>query len=233
VALGRTALEAYQLAFATDPMSAFGGVIALNRPVDRELAQAISEQFVEVIFAPGYDDDALAILSQKPNVRILQNDERRIPATGEPDLKQVMGGLLVQDRDGGGEERSSMEVVTARAPTDQEWSDMLFGWRVAKHVRSNAIVLAKGLTTVGIGAGQMSRVDSVRLAIEKAQGDLAGAALASDAYFPFADGPALAIEAGVTAVIQPGGSVRDEEVIAAADEAGIAMVLTRRRHFRH
>jgi phosphoribosylaminoimidazolecarboxamide formyltransferase/IMP cyclohydrolase len=233
VALGRTALEAYQRAFACDPVSAFGGVIALNRPVDGELAEALSEQFVEVLFASGYDDDALEVLQRKPNIRILQNDERRVPATGEPEFKQVSGGLLVQDPDSGIEERGTMEVATKRAPTDQEWSDMLFGWRVAKHVKSNAIVLTKELATVGIGAGQMSRVDSVRLAVEKAQAELGGATLASDAFFPFADGPQLAIEAGVTAVIQPGGSVRDDEVVAAADEAGIAMVFTRRRHFRH
>jgi phosphoribosylaminoimidazolecarboxamide formyltransferase/IMP cyclohydrolase len=233
VALGRTSLEAYQRAFSCDPMSAFGGVIALNRPVDAELAEALSQQFVEVLFAPGYDDDALEILQRKPNIRILQNDERRLPLTGEPELKQVAGGLLVQDRDSGNEERGSMEVVTQRPPTDQEWSDLLFGWRVSKHVKSNAIVLTRDLATVGIGAGQMSRVDSVRLSVEKAQGDLGGASLASDAFFPFADGPQLAIEAGVTAVIQPGGSVRDDEVIAAADAAGIAMVFTRRRHFRH
>jgi phosphoribosylaminoimidazolecarboxamide formyltransferase/IMP cyclohydrolase len=233
VALGRAALEAYTLAFACDPLSAFGGVIALNRPVDKDLAEALSQQFIEVLFAPGYDDEALEILTRKENIRILQNDERRLPSAVEPELKQVSGGLLVQDRDGGTEERASMEVVSKRPPTDQEWSDMLFGWRVSKHVKSNAIVLAKNLATVGIGAGQMSRVDSVRLAVEKAQGDLAGSALASDAFFPFADGPQLAIEAGVSAVIQPGGSVRDDEVIAAADDAGIAMVLTRRRHFRH
>jgi phosphoribosylaminoimidazolecarboxamide formyltransferase/IMP cyclohydrolase len=232
-ALGRTALEAYQRAFACDPISAFGGVIAVNRPVDRELAEALHKQFVEVIFAPGFDDDALEVLQQKENIRILQNDERRLPGPGDPELKQVAGGLLVQDQDAGNEERAEMEVATKRAPTEQEWGDLLFAWRVSKHVKSNAIVLAKDLATVGIGAGQMSRVDSVRLAVEKSQADLQGAALASDAFFPFADGPQLAIEAGVTAVIQPGGSVRDDEVIAAADEAGIAMVLTRRRHFRH
>src|SRR4051794_24976983 len=232
-ALGRTPLEAYQRAFATDPMSAFGGVIALNRPVDRALAEALSEQFVEVLFAPGYDDDALELLTQKPNVRILQNDERRLPGVAEPELKQVTGGLLVQDRDSGGQERASMEVVTKRSPTEQEWSDMLFAWRVSKHVRSNAIVLAKDLATAGIGAGQMSRVDSVRLAIEKAQGDLAGAVLASDAFFPFDDGPRMAIEAGITAIIQPGGSVRDDLTVAAADEHDVAMVVTGRRHFRH
>src|SRR4051812_43791745 len=232
-AIGRNPLEAYQRAFASDPVSAFGGVIAFNRPIDAELAEGISQQFAEVIFAPGYDDEALEILSRKENVRILQNDERRLPLTGEPELKQVTGGMLVQDRDSGVEERAQMEVVTKRTPAEQEWSDMLFAWRVSKRVRSNAIVLAKDLSTAGIGAGQMSRVDSVRLAVEKAQTDLAGAALASDAFFPFADGPQLAIEAGVTAVIQPGGSMRDAEVIEAADAADITMVFTRRRHFRH
>src|SRR4051794_14630586 len=234
VALGRTALEAYQQAFACDPVSAFGGVIALNRPVDAELAAALSEQFVEVLFAFGYDDAGLEKLSEKENIRILQNDERRGPLPGEPQLRQVAGGLLVQDADAENEERGTMEVVTKRSPTEQEWSDMLFGWRVCKHVRSNSIVLTKDLATVGIGAGQMSRVDSVRLAVEKSQLDsLEGASLASDAFFPFADGPQLAIDAGVKAIIQPGGSKRDEEVIAAADQAGIAMVFARRRHFRH
>jgi phosphoribosylaminoimidazolecarboxamide formyltransferase/IMP cyclohydrolase len=153
---------------------------------------------------------------------------------GDPEVKQVTGGLLVQDRDTERDDREAMEVVTERKPTDKEWQDVLFAWRVARHVKSNAIVLAKELATVGIGAGQMSRVDSVRLAIEKFRGDsLQGAAMASDAFFPFADGPQLAVEAGITAIVQPGGSVRDDEVVAAADEAGIAMVFTRRRHFRH
>jgi phosphoribosylaminoimidazolecarboxamide formyltransferase/IMP cyclohydrolase len=234
VALGTTAGEAYARAFACDPISAFGGVIVLNRRVDRALAEQIAQQFAEVVFAPGYDDDALEVLVEKPNLRILDSDERRVPLAGEPTFTRVTGGLLVQDRDSGSEERAAMEVVTERAPTEQEWSDMLFAWRVGKHVRSNAIVLAKDLATAGIGAGQMSRVDSVRLAIEKSQLDsLQGAALASDAFFPFADGPQLAVEAGVTAIIQPGGSVRDPEVVAAADEAGVAMVFTGRRHFRH
>jgi phosphoribosylaminoimidazolecarboxamide formyltransferase/IMP cyclohydrolase len=233
VARGATALEAYQRAFACDPVSAFGGVIAINRPVDRELAEALSAQFVEVLFAPGYDEDALAVLMEKPNVRILQDDEQRLPEPGEPELKQVTGGMLVQDRDLEPADRAAMEVATGREPTEAEWEDLLFAWRVCRRVRSNAIVLASGGATVGIGAGQMSRVDSVRLAVEKAQSPLAGAVLASDAFFPFADGPELAIEAGVTAIIQPGGSIRDDEVVAAADAAGVAMVLTRRRHFRH
>jgi phosphoribosylaminoimidazolecarboxamide formyltransferase/IMP cyclohydrolase len=234
VAVGRTPLDAYQRAFACDPMSAFGGVIALNRPIDKPTAEAIAGQFLEVIIAPGYDDAALAVFEAKPNVRVLEDHERRVLPVSEPALRQVMGGLLVQDRDlEGADPREEMEVVTERKPDEREWSEMLFAWRVAKHVRSNAIVLSKDLATVGIGAGQMSRVDSVRLAVEKAQVPLAGAALASDAFFPFADGPELAIEAGVTAIIQPGGSVRDDDVVAAADQAGLAMVFTHKRHFRH
>jgi phosphoribosylaminoimidazolecarboxamide formyltransferase/IMP cyclohydrolase len=234
VALGATLIEAYEGAFASDPTSAFGGVIALNREVDEALARELHKQFVEVLFAPGYTEEALAVLTQKQNLRILQDDERRYSTVGEPVVRQVMGGLLVQDADAVRDDREAMEVVTERQPTEAEWGDMLFAWRVAKHVKSNAIVLVRDLATVGIGAGQMSRVDSVRLSIGKAQVDsLAGTALASDAFFPFADGPELAIHAGVTAVVQPGGSVRDDEVIAAADDAGISMVITRRRHFRH
>jgi phosphoribosylaminoimidazolecarboxamide formyltransferase/IMP cyclohydrolase len=233
-AVGETPLEAYQRAFACDPLSAFGGVIVLNRRVDAELAEALSNQFIEVLLAPGYDEDALEILSRKEKLRILEDQEKRGLNVGERDVKAVMGGLLVQDRDADNEERGDMQVVTERRPTDAEWSELLFAWRVCKHVRSNAIVLSKDLATVGIGAGQMSRVDSVRLSIEKSNADsLEGAALASDAFFPFADGPQLAIEAGVRAVIQPGGSVRDPEVVEAMDKAGVAMVFTNRRHFRH
>jgi phosphoribosylaminoimidazolecarboxamide formyltransferase/IMP cyclohydrolase len=209
-------------------------VIAFNRPVDEPAAEALSRQFVEVLLAPGYEDPALEAITRKPNVRVLEDGERRAPREQEPEIRQVLGGLLVQDRDFGPDERSEMQVVTERAPTEPEWSELLFAWRVCRHVRSNAIVLSRELGTVGIGAGQMSRVDSVRLAVEKARVDsLAGAALASDAFFPFSDGPELAIEAGVRAIIQPGGSVRDDEVIAAADGAGVAMVFTGRRHFRH
>ena len=234
VALGGTPLDAYRKAFECDPLSAYGGVIAINRPVDAELATALSQQFIEVLFAPAFDEAALEVLTQKQNIRILENGERRLPQLGEPEIKQVAGGVLIQDRDRGQDERATMDVATAKRPTDAEWEDLLFAWRVAKHVKSNAIILARDLATIGIGAGQMSRVDSVRLSIEKCRQDsIAGAVLASDAFFPFADGPELAIEAGVTAVIQPGGSVRDDEVVAAADEAGIAMVMTHRRHFRH
>jgi phosphoribosylaminoimidazolecarboxamide formyltransferase/IMP cyclohydrolase len=233
-ALGATAQEAYEKAFACDPLSAYGGVIALNRRVDRATAEKLHQQFIEVLVAPGYDDDALEVLTQKQNIRILEDEERRQPLLGEPDVRQVTGGLLVQDRDSTRDERDGMDVVTARRPDEREWSDLLFAWRICRHVKSNAIVIARDLATLGVGAGQMSRVDSVRLAVEKARVDtLDGSAMASDAFFPFADGPGLAIEAGVRAVIQPGGSVRDHEVVAAAEEAGVAMVFTKRRHFRH
>jgi phosphoribosylaminoimidazolecarboxamide formyltransferase/IMP cyclohydrolase len=236
VAVGSSALEAYRRAFACDPQSAFGGVICFNRPVDAELAQALTGQFVEVALAPGFSDDAADVLASKPNLRILEDGERRRVNVSEWDVKRVIGGLLVQDRDLDLDDRSEMEVVTERKPSEREWGEMLFAWRVCKHVRSNAIVLARNLASVGIGAGQMSRVDSVRLAIEKARAtdaDLNGAALASDAFFPFSDGPQLAVDVGVTAIIQPGGSVRDHEVVDAADAAGISMVFTHRRHFRH
>ncbi len=236
VAVGGSAIEAYRRAFACDPQSAFGGVICFNRPVDEELAQALLGQFIEVVLAPGLSDDAVAALCTKPNLRILEDEERRRVNISEWDLKRVMGGLLVQDRDLDLEDRAEMEVVSERKPSEREWGEMLFAWKVCKHVRSNAIVLSRDLASVGIGAGQMSRVDSVRLAIEKASAtdtDLTGGALASDAFFPFSDGPQLAVDAGVTAVIQPGGSVRDHEVVEAADAAGISMVFTHRRHFRH
>jgi phosphoribosylaminoimidazolecarboxamide formyltransferase / IMP cyclohydrolase len=235
-AIGSSAREAYERAFACDPQSAFGGVVCLNRPVDRDLAELIARQFCEVLFAPDYTDDALELLEAKPNMRILEDQERRRFNIAERDLKRVMGGLLVQDRDIDLEDRSEMEVVTERKPSEAEWGEMLFGWKVCKHVRSNAIVISRDLSSVGIGAGQMSRVDSVRLAIEKAQAagaDVKGAALASDAFFPFADGPQLAVAAGITSIIQPGGSKRDLEVVEAADEAGISMVFTHRRHFKH
>jgi phosphoribosylaminoimidazolecarboxamide formyltransferase/IMP cyclohydrolase len=234
VAVGRTVLEAYERAYACDPVSAFGGIIAVNRRVDQATAKAIAGQFVEVLIAPGYERPALEVFAEKPNTRVLQDDERRVPLTGDPAMRQVLGGLLVQDRDLGSEDRSEMQVVSARQPTEAQWSEMLFAWRVCKHVSSNAIVLARDLATVGIGAGQMSRVDSVRLAVEKSRlASLEGAALASDAFFPFADGPELAIGAGIESIIQPGGSRNDPAVVEAADKAGIVMVFTSRRHFKH
>ncbi len=233
VAIAKDVGTAYQRANACDPVSAYGGVIALNRPVDDALGEALAGTFVEVLIAPGYSEAALSALTRKPNTRLLLNGERRRGIPGERDLRRVSGGLLVQDRDSESEERGVMRVVTASAPTEAEWGDLVFAWRVAKHVKSNAIVLARDLATIGIGAGQMSRVDSVSLAIEKARVEVAGSALASDAFFPFADGPETAIDAGVRAIAQPGGSIRDDEVVAACDRLGAAMVFTGRRHFRH
>jgi phosphoribosylaminoimidazolecarboxamide formyltransferase/IMP cyclohydrolase len=235
-AVGATVEEAFDRALATDRLSAFGGVMVFNRPVERGLAEKLHSMFVELVFAPGYDDDALEILQQKENVRLLQDAERRLPDATEQDMKRVRGGLLVQDRDVTPDMRDEMQVVTQRKPTETEWGELLFAWKVSKHVRSNAIVLARDLGTVGIGAGQMSRVDSVRLAVDKAREaglDLAGAGMASDAFFPFPDGPTIAVEAGVTSIIQPGGSKRDPDVVEACDAAGVAMVFTSRRHFRH
>jgi phosphoribosylaminoimidazolecarboxamide formyltransferase/IMP cyclohydrolase len=233
VAVGPDVRTAYINARDCDPVSAYGGVIVLNRPVDPELGELLASTFVEVLLAPGYDPGALEVLTRKPNTRIMRNGERRRVNPGELDLRRVGGGLLVQDRDTESEERDAMRVVSARHPSEAEWGDLLFAWRVAKHVKSNAIVLARDLVTVGIGAGQMSRVDSVRLSIEKATVPIPGAVLASDAFFPFADGPEAAVDAGVRAIIQPGGSIRDDEVVAAADAADLAMIFTGRRHFRH
>jgi phosphoribosylaminoimidazolecarboxamide formyltransferase/IMP cyclohydrolase len=232
---------AYENALACDPMSAFGGVIALNRSVDGPLAERLHQHFIEVLIAPSYDDDALTVLRQKEAIRILEATEQRREEPGDRDLKRVRGGLLVQEPDRIDSDRESMQLVTKASPSGSQWDDLWFAWKVCKHVRSNAIVIAKDGATIGVGAGQMSRVDSVRIAIEKARearSDDAGAVLAdsvvaSDAFFPFPDGPQQAIEAGATAFVQPGGSVRDSEVIAACDEAGAAMVFTGRRHFRH
>jgi phosphoribosylaminoimidazolecarboxamide formyltransferase / IMP cyclohydrolase len=240
VAIGATLREAYEKALACDPVSAFGGVIALNQPVDKELAEILHENFIEVLVAPEYDDEAIAVLTRKESIRLLHNTELRDPEPRERDLKRVRGGLLVQTPDVIDEGRETMEVVTEAQPSAEQWSDLLFAWRVCKHVRSNAIVFARDGATRGIGAGQMSRVDAVRIAVEKARDafageaePLAGSVVASDAFFPFADGPTSALDAGATAVIQPGGSKRDHEVIAAVEERGAAMVFTRRRHFRH
>ena len=228
--------DAYDKAYGADPVSAYGGVIALNRRVDPPLAQRLSEQFVEVVIAPEYTADAVAIIARKPNTRILEDRERRRTSAGERDYRRVLGGLLVQDADTDVDDREGMEVVAGHTPDEESWGDLLFAWRVCKHVLSNAIVLASGLRTIGIGAGQMSRVDAVRIALEKAREHdhpLEGAVLASDAFFPFPDAPALALEAGVRGIIQPGGSKRDEDVIGAVEDAGATMVFTRRRHFRH
>jgi phosphoribosylaminoimidazolecarboxamide formyltransferase/IMP cyclohydrolase len=235
VALAGTIEEAYERALASDPVSAFGMVCVLNRPVGVELGARLAERFVDVLFAPDYDGEALVRLREKPATRILVDRERRGFDRGERDLKRVLGGLLVQDGDWEVDDREGMEIVCG-SPTEAEWGDLLFAWRVCKHVTSNAIVLAKNLRTIGIGAGQQSRVDAVRIALAKAREhghDLAGSVLASDALFPFADGPQAALEAGVASVIQPGGAKRDAEVIEAVHVAGATMVFTGRRHFRH
>lgn len=228
--------EAYERALAGDPVSAYGGVVALNRRITPELAARLAEQFVEVLIAPEYDEEALEILRSKDALRILEDRERRGKTPGDRDYRRVLGGFIVQDADAEVDDREGMQVVTGDHPDETGWGDLLFAWRVAKHVASNAIVVARDLRTIGIGGGQMSRVDAVRLALEKAAEyghDLAGATLASDAFFPFPDGPQLALDAGVGAIIQPGGSKRDAEVVAAVEEAGAVMVFTSRRHFRH
>ena len=243
VATGATMIEAYTRAFDCDRTSAFGGIIALNQPLDGETAEAISGIFTEVVIAPGADADAVEIFSKKKNLRLLTTNGLADPAVAKLTVRQVSGGYLVQDKDVGRITRDDLKVVTKRAPSDQELSDLLFAWTVAKHVKSNAIIYVKDGATVGVGAGQMSRVDSTRIAARKAQ-DMAeamglpaplttGSVVASDAFFPFADGLITAAEAGATALIQPGGSMRDDEVIAAADAAGLAMVFTNMRHFRH
>ena len=227
---------AYERAFACDPQSAYGGVIAVNRRIDASFARELGKQFIEVLLAPGFDDEALAVLTEKKNVRLLELAHWP-PPSHEVEGKPVIGGELLQTRDAVSETREQMRVVTKKAPSEEQWGDLLFAWKVCRHVRSNAIVIACAGATIGIGAGQMSRVDAVRIAIEKARDAqpelLAGAVLASDAFFPFADGPQLAIDAGVRTLVQPGGSVRDEEVVAAADAAGAVMVATGVRHFRH
>ena len=235
-ALGHDADEAYAKALAADPVSAYGGVVALNRRVEDGLATRLAEQFVEVVIAPEYTAGAVERLRAKQATRILLDRERRGATPGERDLGRVLGGFLVQDADAEVDEREGMEVVTTRIPEEPTWGDLLFAWRVVKHVASNAIVLAKDLQTIGIAGGQPSRVDAVRIAVENARKhghDPTGAALASDAFFPFADGPRLALEAGVGAVVQPGGSKRDTEVADAVEEARATMVFTGRRHFRH
>ena len=228
--------EAWEKAFATDKQAPFGGIIICNRPIDESLAKAISEIFSEVIIAPEFGAKARALFQKKKNLRLIRNLNQKTSAISEIDVRSVCGGVLVQDKDNGQQVDLSTKVVTKRAPTEAELKAMIFGWRVVKHVKSNAIVYAGPDRTLGIGAGQMSRVDASRIAVWKAQAaglSLAGSAVASDAFFPFADGLVAAADAGATAAIQPGGSVRDEEVIAAANERDMAMIFTGVRHFRH
>jgi phosphoribosylaminoimidazolecarboxamide formyltransferase/IMP cyclohydrolase len=238
VAMADSLPEAYRLALRCDPVSAFGGIIALNRPLDAETAAEIVKIFSEVIIAPSVDPKALEILSKKQNLRVLVTGALPDPATARPALKTIAGGFLLQDTDIGAVRREDLKVVTKRQPTEQELNDLLFAFKVAKHVKSNAIVYASGNATIGIGAGQMSRIDSTRIAAEKMRQipDLDKnivTVCSSDAFFPFPDGLIAAAEAGATAIIQPGGSIKDAEVIAAADERNISMVFTGMRHFRH
>ncbi len=225
--------EAYITARECDPVSAFGGVLAFNRPVDAATAKEIVSTFVEVVIAPGYNDGVLEIFKEKKNIRVLEIDIWGRERPHDMDLKKVVGGLVYQDRDLGTVDIRHLEVATQRKPTEEEIQAMSFAWKVAKHVKSNAIILTRSDRTVGIGAGQMSRVDSTRLAISKAMSETQGCALASDAFFPFRDGIDEAAKSGATAIIQPGGSIKDNEVIAAADEHGMAMIFTKMRHFRH
>jgi phosphoribosylaminoimidazolecarboxamide formyltransferase/IMP cyclohydrolase len=243
VATGDTLIDAYRAALECDSVSAFGGIVAVNRPLDAATAEAITEIFTEVVAAPSADDAAKAIFAKKKNLRLLLTGELPDPKRSGLSIKPITGGLLVQSRDNGHVADSAFTVVTKRAPSAQELADCRFAWTIAKHVKSNAIVYAKDGATAGIGVGQMNRRDSARIAAIKAkeaaetygwaEPRTVGSAVASDAFFPFADGLLAAAEAGATAVIQPGGSMRDDEVIAAADEAGLAMVFTGMRHFRH
>ncbi len=234
VALGATPVEAYRKARETDPVSAFGGVIASNRPVDLDMAREVTSTFVEVLIAPEFTDEAVAELQRKKDLRLLTVGSLEDRARDGYDLKKLVGGLILQDRDLGAlADLKALAVPTKRKPTDDEYAACAFAWKVCKHVKSNAIVFANATQTVGVGAGQMSRVDSVKLAGMKANLPIKGCVMASDAFFPFRDGLDEAVKAGVTAVIQPGGSIRDEEVVKAADEQDVAMVMTGMRHFRH
>ncbi len=238
-AIAETCIDAFQKARRSDPVSIFGGIVAFNRPLDKTAAEALAEVFLEIVLAPAFDAGARAVFQSSAklrNVRLLELDPRTAGGKNTFDMKRVLGGLLVQTRDLEGRAAAGARVVTKRAPTDDELRALDFAWRVAKHVKSNAIVLARDDMLVGVGAGQMSRVDAARIAVARAEEhglDTRGSVVASDAFFPFRDGLDVCARAGVTACIQPGGSVRDDEVVAAADEYGIAMVMTGIRHFRH
>jgi len=233
VAIASNLRGAWDKALASDPVSAFGGIVAVNRPLDRMTAEAIAKLFMEVVIAPSVDEAALEVFKKKTALRVLTTGGMPDPSEAGVTLKSLAGGYLLQSRDAGRVSENELKTVTKRAPTRAEISDMIFAFRVCKHVKSNAIVFARDGATVGVGAGQMSRVDSVKIAVQKGGDAVKGSVVASDAFFPFADGLEAAIAAGSTAAIQPGGSVRDAEVIAAADKAGIAMVFTGMRHFRH
>jgi phosphoribosylaminoimidazolecarboxamide formyltransferase/IMP cyclohydrolase len=231
--VGAGPLEAYDRAWECDPVSAFGGIVAFNRRVDVATAKKLAAVFVEAVIAPGFEAEAKKLLAGRKNLRVMDMDTTGIHRVTGFDLRRVMGGMLAQEWDLHRLAKDKCEIVTKRPPTDDEWSALLLAWTVAKHVKSNAIVYANAVQTVGVGAGQMSRVDSARFAALKAQLPLKGTVAASDAFFPFRDGVDEIARVGATAVIQPGGSVKDEEVIAAANEHNLAMVFTGVRHFRH
>ena len=234
VAVNEKLVDAFLNAKSCDPVSAFGGIIAFNRDVDEASAAEIAEMFVEVVIAPGYSEKALELLSSKKNLRVLKTPEISISNKSAFDFKKVVGGMLIQDKDSTSDEDfDEFKVATKREPTEQELQDLIFAWKVCKHVKSNSIVFARNGQTTGIGAGQMSRVDSVKLATMKSEVGTEGSVLASDAFFPFRDGIDEAAKAGITAIAQPGGSIRDEETIEAAEGSDIAMVFTGVRHFRH
>jgi phosphoribosylaminoimidazolecarboxamide formyltransferase/IMP cyclohydrolase len=228
-----TLLDAYTKALASDPVSAFGGVLAFNHIVDALTAEEVAKLFVECIVAPGFADRAQEIFAAKKNLRLLNLPQGGLDHDKELQMKRILGGMLIQQADLGSLKDKELKVVTKREPSAAELADLSFAWKVSKHVKSNAIVFAKDRATLGVGAGQMSRVDSVKIAVMKAQNSLKGTAVASDAFFPFPDGVEEAAKAGATAVIQPGGSVKDSEVIATADRLGLAMVFTNMRHFLH
>ncbi len=232
VAVAETVATAYEKALSCDPISAFGGVIVCNKPIDEAAAKLLTTNFIEVLWAPGYSEEAFKVLTVKENIRILTGQPTR-DTCGSFDMKRIHGGMLVQDWDCEVDQRENMTVVSSRTPSEAEWGDLLFAWRVCKHTKSNAIILVKDLMTVGVGAGQMSRVDSAKLAVTRAQHPLAGCAVASDAFFPFPDALEVCADARATCVIHPGGSKRDDESLALAEERGMAMVITGRRHFRH
>ncbi|KHF28178.1 Bifunctional purine biosynthesis protein PurH [Anoxybacillus sp. BCO1] len=232
VGVGETIAEAFQKAYEADATSIFGGIVALNREVDEQTAAKLNDIFLEIVIAPSFTEQALDILTRKKNIRLLTVDfqaERK----QEPFIVSVRGGLLVQDEDTYTIDDATLQVVTERKPTEEEWANLTFAWRVVKHVKSNAIVLAKNGMTIGVGAGQMNRVGAAKIAIEQAGEHAKGAVLASDAFFPMSDTVEAAAQAGVTAIIQPGGSIRDEDSIQKANEYGIAMVFTGVRHFKH
>jgi phosphoribosylaminoimidazolecarboxamide formyltransferase/IMP cyclohydrolase len=229
-AVGGSLADAYARAFESDSVSAFGGIVAFNREADEEAARAMADVFTEVVVAPGFTEGALSAFGERKSIRVVRAP---LPGGGGLDVRVLPGGALVQDRDRVSERREDMEVVSDREPTQDEWRDLLFAWTVAMRVKSNAIVFARDLATVGVGAGQMSRVDSSFLAVRKAGDRAKGAVMASDAFFPFPDAVEVAADAGVTAVIHPGGSIRDDDVLAVAESRGMAVVVTGRRHFRH